>query len=98
MRYVKLRSLLPPTFFAGRITTTTSNYGGKTNKDGEWWFGQVLWLATWVHVIVYAFYIYCKGPEGGLTEQLTIPYRVVLEVRGELELPENETCLGEHAK
>ncbi|PSN69213.1 hypothetical protein BS50DRAFT_586553 [Corynespora cassiicola Philippines] len=85
-------------FFAGRITTTTSNYGGKTNKDGEWSFGQALGLATWVPVVVDAFYIYCKDPEDGLTEQLTIPYRVVLGVRGELELPEGETCLGEHAK
>ncbi|KAF2871749.1 hypothetical protein BDV95DRAFT_48225 [Massariosphaeria phaeospora] len=50
---------------------------GKTNKDLEWSFGQILALATWVPVLAELVYIWKQGPVKALSGLLMHPYKVV---------------------
>lgn len=55
---------------------TLDVFGGESNKDLEWSFGQVLALATWVPVLVEICYLYGMTPERALTGRLIRPFEV----------------------
>lgn len=50
--------------------------GGKSNKDAEWSFGQILAIATWIPVLVEFGYIWWERPVEALNGRLMDPYEV----------------------
>lgn len=58
------------------IQIKMSVLGGKSNKDAEWSFGQILAIATWVPVLVEFGYIWWERPVEALNGRLMDPYEV----------------------
>ncbi|KUI53129.1 hypothetical protein VP1G_00371 [Cytospora mali] len=61
---------------------------GEADQDGDWTFGQVLSLTTWIPIGIELLSVYIYGAHKGVEKSLSTRYRVV--DRNDTEVPEEE--------